>query len=216
MKILAFDTATTACTVALECDGQPLARFEVAPRQHGALLLPMIESLLSEAGCHLSSLDAIAFGQGPGMFTGVRIAAGAAQGLSYALKIPVIPISTLTTLAQDMHDTYGVSGCLAALDARMGEIYWAEYQTDHDGLMIPMTDEQLSPPESITASDTALMGGGSGWDEYHKQLGHLNLPWQTQRFPSATSMLKLAQKAFKSGQYVAPHAALPVYLRKAV
>nr|VFJ96912.1 MAG: tRNA threonylcarbamoyl adenosine modification protein YeaZ [Candidatus Kentron sp. H]VFJ97120.1 MAG: tRNA threonylcarbamoyl adenosine modification protein YeaZ [Candidatus Kentron sp. H]VFK02851.1 MAG: tRNA threonylcarbamoyl adenosine modification protein YeaZ [Candidatus Kentron sp. H] len=128
MKILAIDTATDACSVALHLDGEYWGRHELAPRQHAEILLPRIRELLSEAGLSLNHLDALAFGRGPGAFTGVRIATSVAQGLAFGADLPVVPISSLHALAQGAWRERGERNLLAALDARMGEVYWGAYR----------------------------------------------------------------------------------------
>src|SRR5690606_41346453 len=122
--LLALDTATEACSVALLHEGRVLSRYEVAPRLHAQRLLPMVQEVLDEAGIAIAALDAIAFGRGPGAFTGVRIAIGVVQGLAFALDRPVLPVSNLAVLAQRAHRESGASQVAAAIDARMDEIYW--------------------------------------------------------------------------------------------
>ena len=123
-RVLAIETASAACSAALYIDGQVEERYALAPRQHAALILPMVESLLASAELTVSGLDALAFGQGPGAFTGVRIAASAAQGIAFAADLPVVPVSTLAAQACGaMRDTNGAHA-MVALDARMDEVYW--------------------------------------------------------------------------------------------
>ncbi|MGB1311163.1 MAG: tRNA (adenosine(37)-N6)-threonylcarbamoyltransferase complex dimerization subunit type 1 TsaB, partial [Leucothrix sp.] len=133
MKILAIETATEACSAALYHDGGIISRYELAPRKHTQLILPMMDSLLAEAGLSKQALDAIAFGRGPGAFTGLRIAVGVTQGLALALDRPVIPISSLAAMAQQVLDaTVDLASAMLdyipAIDARMGEVYWARYK----------------------------------------------------------------------------------------
>ncbi len=119
MKILLLDTSTFACSAALMIDEHITAHFEIAPRQHARLILPMIDKLLSDAELSLSNLDGIAFCQGPGSFTGIRLAASVVQGLAYGANLPVIPISTLAAMALGAYRKYGVQCVLSALDAKM-------------------------------------------------------------------------------------------------
>ena len=128
--LLALDTATEACSVALLHDGRVLSHYEVAPRMHAQRLLPMIQQLLGEAGIAASALDAIAFGRGPGAFTGVRIAIGVVQGLAFALDRPVLPVSNLAVLAQRALREQGATQVAAAIDARMDEVYWGCYRAE--------------------------------------------------------------------------------------
>ncbi|SQF87684.1 M22 peptidase YeaZ [Pseudomonas taetrolens] len=126
--LLALDTATEACSVALLHDGKVTSHYEVIPRLHAQKLLPMIKDLLAEAGVELSAVEAIAFGRGPGAFTGVRIAIGVVQGLAFALDRPVLPISNLAVLAQRAHREHGATQVASAIDARMDEVYWGCYR----------------------------------------------------------------------------------------
>ena len=147
MKLLAIDTATEACSAALYIDGNILEKYEVAPRQHAELILPMIDALLAEAELELASLDGLAFGRGPGAFTGVRIATGIVQGLAFASDLPVVPVSTLAAMAQGAANQSNT--ILSAIDARMGEIYWAIFTVGDDGLVKPQSDEQVTKPEVL-------------------------------------------------------------------
>ena len=124
VKLLAIDTAESACSAALLVDGAVLSRMEQAVRGHSERILPMMQSLLSEAGYSLNDLDALAFGRGPGSFTGLRIAAGVIQGSALGAGLPVVPVSTLQTLAQGAFRMHGARQVLSALDARMAEVYW--------------------------------------------------------------------------------------------
>src|SRR5690606_35013648 len=132
--ILALDSATDACSVALYRDGEVTALFELAAKSHSRRLLPMVDELLQNAGCSLKDLDAIAFGRGPGSFTGLRICLGVVQGLAFGANLPVIPVSTLAAMASGYLRECAGSGLppplLVALDARMEEIYWAIFEAD--------------------------------------------------------------------------------------
>jgi tRNA threonylcarbamoyladenosine biosynthesis protein TsaB len=122
--LLALDTATEACSVAVLHDGRVHSHYEVIPRLHAQRLLPMIKQIMAEAGAPLSAIDAIAFGRGPGAFTGVRIAIGVVQGLAFGLDRPVLPVSNLAVLAQGAYRLHGARQVAAAIDARMDEVYW--------------------------------------------------------------------------------------------
>ena len=127
MKILALDTSTEACSAALLIDGEITSQYQLAPREHSRLILKIIDKLLSDAKVSVSSLDAIAFGRGPGSFMGLRIAAGVVQGIAFAHDIPVIPISTLKAIAQRAYEQTNIENVLVAIDARMDEVYWGAY-----------------------------------------------------------------------------------------
>ncbi len=151
MKILAIDTATEACSVALSIDGELRADHRVVPRQHAQLLLPMIDALMRQADLRPATLDGVLFGQGPGSFTGVRIAAAAVQGITLGAGIGVRGVSSLATIAQGCAREFGDTRVQVALDARMNEIYWGSYALDADGLMQVSLADRVLRPESIAA-----------------------------------------------------------------
>ena len=216
MKILALDTATEACSAALLSGDDVYERHEIAPRRHAELILPMVDAVLAQAGLGLDDLDAIAFGRGPGAFTGVRIAAGVTQGLALGSGLPVIPVSSLAALAQPALGKAAV--VLPAIDARMGEVYWAAYESDQDGLATALAGEQVASPDAVQAPSTGkIFGVGSGWGTYRERLERI-LEGQIggidpDRFPLAKDMLPLAVREYSSGRYVSAEQALPVYLR---
>ncbi len=212
MKILALDTATEACSVALSLDGEIAERFEVG-RRHGERLLPMVQELLAEAGLALKQLDAVAFGRGPGSFTGIRIGVGVAQGLAYGADLPTIPISSLAALAQGADSSH----VLAAFDARMQQVYWGAYVRGRDGLVTPAGDEIVVDPAQAPIPDgNEWIGIGSGWDTYHQVLaarfGNRIRSRIENRFPRASDVARLAI----SGVAIAAEQAQPVYLRNDV
>lgn len=212
MKILALDTATEACAVAVTIDGDSTERL-VMGRQHAERILELIDELLAEAGLRPTELDAIAFGRGPGMFTGLRIGAGVTQGIAFAADLPVVPVSTLLALAQGQT----ADRILAALDARMGQVYWGCYERGDDGFMVPVTDERVEAPEILVPPDGSWAGAGSGWDQYAAEL----LPrlqsriasWQAQAFPSAVDVARLGERDAIQGKAISAELALPVYVR---
>lgn len=167
-RILALDTATEACSAALWLDGEIRARFEICPREHTRRILPMVDGLLAESGIALRQLDALAYGRGPGSFTGVRIGIGIAQGLALGAGLPMIGISTLAALAQGAWRQTGIDRVFAAIDARMGEVYWAPYRRDADGGW--QGSEVVIKPEQLASSVAGLSGlwasAGTGWETY--------------------------------------------------
>ena len=221
MKILAFDTATEACSAALLIDGDIRERFEVAPRGHARLLLPMLDALLNEAGLGLAALDAIAFGRGPGSFTGLRIAAGIAQGIAFAVDLPVVPVSTLQALARDALLRSTATDVLAAIDARMGEVYWAAYRRGEGNEPQPLCTEMVSPADAVRVpSGHRWIGIGSGWATYTAALSaHFTrdlLEIDAEALPRAAQIAQLAAVEFAAGNAVSAELALPVYLRNEV
>lgn len=215
--LLALDTATEACSVALLHDGKITSHYEVAPRLHAQKLLPMIQTLLADAGATLKDVDAIAFGRGPGAFTGVRIAIGVVQGLAFALERPVLPISNLAVLAQRALREHGASRVAAAIDARMDEVYWGCYQ-ETAGEMRLQGLEAVLPPEQVALADGATgswFGAGTGWG-YAERLAVKVDGQDASMLPHALDLLALAQFAWQRGESVPAEQAQPVYLRDKV
>ena len=217
MKLLAFETATEACSVALHVDGQVLERFEVAPRRHAELSLPWAEQLLAEAGIARSQLDGIALGRGPGAFTGVRLAIAIAQGIALALDKPLLPVSTLQTLALRAPD--GAPRVLACIDARMGEIYAARFVRDDAGVPQLQERELLVAPDAfeLPAGDSHWAGVGTGFAANEGVLAtRLQARLATvdaQALPRASDVLKIAVPAMQRGEGMAPELVQPAYLR---
>ncbi|MDZ5603534.1 tRNA (adenosine(37)-N6)-threonylcarbamoyltransferase complex dimerization subunit type 1 TsaB [Pseudomonas sp. RP23018S] len=212
--LLALDTATEACSVALLHEGKVTSHHEVIPRQHAQKLLPMIKQLLADAGLPLSALDAIAFGRGPGAFTGVRIAIGVVQGLGFALDRPVLPVSNLAALAQGALRTRGVQHVAAAIDARMDEVYWGCYQAEA-GEMRVRGREAVLAPERVVLPELAgaeWFGAGTGW-AYAERLAASVGSFDAHLLPTAHDVLALASFAWARGEAVAADQAQPVYLR---
>jgi len=223
MKILAIDTSTEACSAALNIDGVITEQYQLAPREHTRLILKMIETLLDEAGLEITDLDALAFGRGPGSFTGVRIAAGIVQGLAFASDLPVVPISTLASIAQLAFENHQRTHVLAGIDARMGEMYWACYHLDDNQLMALAGEEKVSSAQAVSVASelsTQWSGAGSAWQSYSGQLkdslGEQITHIYTDYFPHSASIAKLAAQAFLRGEAVDASQALPVYLRNDV
>ena len=224
MNILAIETGTDACSCALLHAGEIIALDAVAPRLHTELLLPMIDSLLEDAGVGLGSLDVIAFGRGPGSFTGLRIACAVAQGLAFGANRPLVAVSTLQTVAAGMRRERGARRVLVALDARMGEVYWGGFEWDGVA-MGPVFDESVGPPHAVPVpAGDGWAGAGPGWSAYRADLEgrlaeHLADRPDTvdaQRLPEAVDMLEPARLAVEGGLVVAPEDAAPVYLRSNV
>lgn len=159
MRVLAIETATEACSAALYISGEIRLRYQVEPRRHSELILPMMDALLAEAEIALSALDALAFGCGPGSFTGVRIATGVVQGAAFGADLPVVPVSTLAALAQRRYREQGEKHLLPAYDARMDELYWGCYRIGDDGLAHPLNDDLL-----LRLIRSTCRPGRAGWE----------------------------------------------------
>lgn len=221
MKLLAIETATEACSVALYIDGEVREDFRLAPREHARLVLGMADRLLAEAGLGLGALDALAFGRGPGAFTGVRIATGVVQGMAFARELPVVPVSTLVSLAQGGLRAFGWRRVAAAIDARMQEVYWVACEAV-DGVMRPLEEERVCPPSEVSLPQgEGWCGIGSGWQSYAEALAQRlgdACPAQIRGefFPHAQDVAQLAAEAVAAGLAVSPEQALPVYLRDQV
>lgn len=222
LKILSLESSTEACSAALLHEGVIQERYQLAPRQHTHLILPMLESLLAEAKLKPRDLDAMAFSRGPGSFTGSRISASIVQAIAFAVDIPVVPLSSLQCLAQGAYREYQAKQVLAAMDARMNEIYWASYRLDEEGIMAEYEREQLSNPQQFPGTTLShFIGVGSGWDQYRDLLEPQFKENQLQqcyleRYPRAYDVALLAAHAYKKGQVVSAEQAVPVYLREKV
>lgn len=216
MKLLAFETATEACSVALWLDGEVIERFELAPRRHAELSLPWADELLARAGVARSQLDAIAVGRGPGAFTGVRLAIALAQGVALALDRPVVPVSTLAALAMRAGDGH----VLAAIDARMSEVYCATYRLQA-GELTPLSDETLAPPDQVVLPATEQWQGvGTGFGALQGVLAQRLAPQlrgvDAGALPHAADIARLAARAYARGEAIAPERIEPAYLRNNV
>lgn len=216
LNIIAIDASTAYCSLALWQNGTITGQDVFAGQRHSELLLPMLQTLLAESALSLCQIDGIAYGAGPGAFTGLRIACGVAQGLAFAHDIPVVGIITLEALAQQVN----AQKVLAALDARMGEIYFAAYTRTDQGWLTthaPMLVDPLSVP---AVQGEEWVACGSGFDVYAAMLadryaGHL-LNVVPNLHPSAREITHLAAEKFLRGEGVAAEYALPVYLRDKV
>lgn len=216
MKLLALDTSTEACSAALFVDGEICERFEITPKAHTKLLLPMIESLLAEAELKLTQLDALAFGCGPGSFTGLRIATGVVQGLAFGADLPVVPVSTLAALAQNFSQNLA----FVAMDARIGEIFWGVYQKNATGFAELVGKEAVLPVSQIQFPNKNAVGIGSGWRVYETELVEktygLISKIESDALPHSSAIAKLGVYGFEQGRAVAAEFAQPVYLRDKV
>lgn len=219
MTILAIDTSTEACSVALLQRGQVIERYELAPRRHAQLVLPFVDSLLAEAGIGKRQLDAIAVGRGPGAFTGVRLAISLAQGMALGLDIPVLPVSSLAALALELHRDAPDAHLLACIDARMGEVYAGIYRGNDGGVEL-IGDEVVGPATSLALPEAARWAvAGTGWAAYSDQLqARIGTPMFADgaRFPRASMIARLAEPRLARGEGIAPEFALPTYLRDKV
>lgn len=219
MKILALDAATEACSSALYLDGEVAERFELAPRRHAAILLPMAQGLLAQAGIALAQLDAIAFGHGPGSFTGIRIALGVAQGLALGSGRPVVGVSTLAALAARSLSGRTSGQAAVALDARMDQVYWAAYRTDGAGALTAADEALLYPQCAPRLAGVDWIKAGTGWVRFGDALSQatgLSPGVPAQLHPHAADIARLAVLKLKIGEACDATGAAPVYLRQHV
>jgi tRNA threonylcarbamoyladenosine biosynthesis protein TsaB len=219
MNLLAIETSTEACSVALVHGEEVIARSELAPRRHAELALPMADALLAEAGLGRHALDAIAVGRGPGAFTGVRLGVALAQGMALALDRPVVPVSSLAALALEAAEDE--AAILAVIDARMGEIYAACYRRDGTGGLVALDEERVCAPGTLVLPDAPAWNVvGSGWTTYADILrGHLTGALKRaegDRYPQARHVAEIGVREYRAGRAVPPEQALPVYLRDKV
>lgn len=214
LNLLALDTATEACSVALSVGKNCYSRFEICPQQHSQKILEMVKAVLDEAGIDLHQIKGIAFGQGPGSFTGVRIATGIIQGLAYGANLPVFGVSTLATMAQQAVVERNAECVISAIDARMSEVYFGIYN-QKNGLVKLINNEQVLAPEiaqTIVAEQSNYVSVGTGWRE-----DLLVDPVKTEiLYPNAKFMLPIAQHAWNENQFIDVMDISPVYLRNTV
>lgn len=220
MKLLAVETATECCSAALLADDRVFAASEIAPRRHNEIILPMCEHVLAQGEVGLGQLDAVAFGRGPGTFTGVRLAAAVVQGVALARDLPVVPVSSLAALAQAVYHEHRCTQALPCIDARMREVYYALYEVNRDAVMQLIGDEHVISPSSIEVEvGDDCIGAGSGWKAYAEVLS-AQFPkitaYDAEAFPRAEYVARLGQYHFERGHTVAATQALPVYLRDQV
>lgn len=216
MNLLAFDTSTEFLSIALQLDGQQWSLDVEAGASASQRILPEIKKMLTQANTELKALDGIAFGAGPGAFTGVRIACGVAQGLAFGANLPVAAVHTLMAVAQ----ASGERKVIVCQDARMGEVYFAAYERTEAGWQI-ISPAIVCKPEQVPAlSGNGWVGAGSGWvahkqvleDRYADQLAHI-LPNIT---PTAQAVLALAEPVLMAGGAQAAHEVAPIYIRNRV
>ncbi len=220
-NILALDASTEICSVAILSDGKLIDRVSDLPRAHANLLLPMVDELLAETGLCLDGLDAIAFGAGPGSFTGLRICTGIVQGLAFGAGLPVVAVSSLEAMAFAAQQQYPhASHCVTAIDARMDEVYWAAYGMRND------TPEEVTAPQVSAVTETdqqlrdwlsekAAVGVGTGWTllQQSKSLLH---NCEAEFWPQASAVARLADCMFTAGRVIDAVNVEPVYLRNEI
>jgi len=219
MNLLAIDTSTDACSVALQTGDTVHDRHELCPRQHTGLLLPMITDVLAAGGIAVDGLDAVVLGNGPGSFIGLRIAASVAQGLCYGSGAALVPVSSLAAVAVEVFALHRTNAVLVAQDAHMNEVYLAAFTAGADRLPADEGAVRLQRAGRIDSVPAGAVAAGAGWHRYPElweqnrdRLGALLEP----RYPRATCLLPLGRRALAAGQSVAPALLEPAYIRHEV
>jgi tRNA threonylcarbamoyladenosine biosynthesis protein TsaB len=227
-KLLAIETSTEACSVALYCNGETSEFYEFAPMRHAELLLPAVQSLLDAAGLPLAGLDAIAFGRGPGSFTSLRIGIGVVQGLAWGAGLPVVPVSSLAAVAQATIEKKGKKGSdpffpffsiCVAMDARMQEVYTANFQRRDDGYVMAAGEERVCSPDGVSApGDGPFIAAGNGFERFEelRPLAAKASECYPDIWPRAGMIGKLALKWLESNEPLTAGLAQPVYVRNNV
>jgi tRNA threonylcarbamoyladenosine biosynthesis protein TsaB len=220
--LLALDTSTDACSVALYANGTVSSLFEVAAKSHTQRLLPMVDEILSAQGYNLSDLDAIAFGRGPGSFTGLRICMGVVQGLAFGANVPVIPVSTLEAMALGHYRAHPESKLpvLVALDARMNEVYWSAYAPAGDQVSALAAEAVINPEllagtANLPAFPQGFIGVGPGW-HYPAMQALAPSSMLMDAYPRAEEMVLIAATLWEQGAAINVLDAEPVYLRDSI
>lgn len=217
MNILALDTCTEMCSVAILKNGELFEQSLLTQRGHSEKILGMLDEILAQANCRLSDMDCIAFGRGPGSFTGVRVGVSVAQGIAFAANLPVVPVSTLAAVAQRAIDEHGAENIAVAMDARMQEVYSALYQSV-DGLAELSGEERVCLPEHIQLNtEQPFFAAGTGWKEYETSMTTMFSrqvnAMDNELLPTAAAIAKLALKQAEKGNSLSAEQAVPVYLR---
>ena len=216
-KLLALETSGDVGSVALLADGAVCERAIPSPREQTGSVLPHVQGLLADAGLELGDLDGIAFGRGPGSFTGLRVATAVAHGFGLAAGLPLLPISSLAAIAQGLWRSRGTQRCLVCVDARMGEVFWGCFEI-RNGLAAPLSEERLDSPSGIRCADLSetWIAAGNGFAAYAAELSGLAARAQTVESslgPAARDLLPLALDDLAHGRASPVEVALPVYLR---
>lgn len=222
MKLLALDTATEACSAAVFIDGAIHAHFEIVGRDHTQRLIPIVATVLAEAGLRYSQLDGLVCGVGPGSFAGVRIGVAFAKGVALAHELPVVGVSSLALLAQGAMQQHGPAPVLAAIDARMGEVYFQAFERDAAGLAQPLAPAEVCAPAAVrvTAQREGWQASGTGWGVYEAvlraQVAGAIRHIDGSALPQAADAFAFAVPIFQRGEAQAADALQPIYLRNNV
>lgn len=217
MILLAIDTATERCSVALRIDGRVIERASEQPRGHADLVLPMVESVLLEGGLKLADLEGIAYGRGPGAFTGVRIAVGVVQGLAFGAGLKTVGISNLAAVAQQVAQPG--DRVLVCMDARMEQVYWSSFARERSSdLVTALASERVDAPDAVPDGDYTILAG-TGFKAYGRLQSRLAVGGRVvheSTLPRASDIALLAEAEFRAGRAKPATEAEPVYVRDQV
>lgn len=216
MKLLALDTSTEFCSAALYLDGETVERGELAGQKHSQLVLGMVDALLRERSVVLTDLDGIAYGEGPGSFTGLRIGCGVVQGLAFGANLPVVGVGTLLAMAEGA----GSNRVIACLDARMNEIYLAAYEKEGDAWRAVVDPTVCAAAHAPELQGEGWTGCGSGFracrDALQARYRHKLERVEPGAYPHAADIARLAVPRFAAGEALPAERAAPVYVRNKV
>jgi tRNA threonylcarbamoyladenosine biosynthesis protein TsaB len=223
MNLLALDTSSDACSVALQIGGDLFEQHVVEPKQHTNILIPMIQRAMHDAGAEMDVLDTIVLGNGPGSFIGMRIGASVAQGLAYGSGLKIVPVSSMAAVAAEVIYEHPASEVIVAQDARMNEVYLARYRDDGNGMPVCATEEVLQPVARIEklpeSASSGLVAAGKGWQRY-PEFFELNRHAISDvigvLYPQARYLLSLGAEGFRRGDAIDPADLVPAYVRTKV
>ncbi len=219
MNLLAIDTSSDACSVAVLVGEQVLDTHVVEPREHTKILLPMIEELLQQADAALPDLDAVILGNGPGSFIGMRIGASVAQGICHGAGLQIVPVSSLAAIAAEVIDTHGADNILVAQDARMHEVYLGRFHADEERLPVADDEEVICKIGPLTVPEGEYVATGAGWRKYPDLLAQnssLIAATADLIYPRACYLLQLGARLKQAGHAIPPGALVPAYIRSKV
>jgi tRNA threonylcarbamoyladenosine biosynthesis protein TsaB len=219
VKLLAIDTSSDACSVAVQAGEKIFETHVVEPREHTKILVPMIEELLQQAEVALPDLDAVILGNGPGSFIGMRIGASVAQGICYGAGLQIVPVSSLAAIAAEAIDAHGAEKILVAQDARMQEVYVGRFHADDERLPVADDEEVICGIGPLTVPGARYVAAGAGWQKYPDLLaqnGTMITATADLIYPRARYLLELGARSIKDGRAIAPAALVPAYIRSKV
>ena len=219
MMLLAIDTSSDACSVALQSGADIFEKHVIEPREHTKILVPMIEELLRDAGVALSGLDAVVLGNGPGSFIGMRIGASVAQGICHGAGLQIVPVSSLAAIAAEVIEEHGAENILVAQDARRHEVYLGRFHADAERLPVADDEEVICGIGPLSVPSGDYVAAGAGWNKYADLLaqnGNLISATADVIYPRARYLFQLGVKSKNAGRAIPPGALVPAYIRSKV